>query len=45
MPPIHPAPPFKYLYVHQTAKSTCQSCNFNGTLPTACAKSHPTQQP
>ena len=41
-PLILPAPPFKYLYVHQAAKSTPQLCNCNSTAPTACAKSQPT---
>src|SRR5205809_2543152 len=31
-PPIAPGPAFKYLYEHQTAKSTFQSCNASGTF-------------
>ena len=44
-PPIPPGPEFRYLYVHQTAKSTSQSCKDSGTLPTAWAKSHPQIHP
>ena len=33
---------FKYLYEHQTAKSTPQSFSDKSILPTACAKSNPT---
>src|SRR4029450_11466101 len=33
-PPTAPGPAFRYLYEHQTAKSTFQSCNFNGAFPT-----------
>src|SRR6476661_10122266 len=44
-PATAPGPAFRYLYEHQTAKSTFQSCNANGTLPIACARSIPTIQP
>jgi len=37
--------PVLTLYVHQTAKSTFQSCSDSTTLPTACARSQPTRQP
>ena len=40
-----PGPELRYLYVHQTAKSTSQSCSESGTLPTACARSQPQMQP
>lgn len=40
-----PAPEFKYLYEQKTAKSTFQSCSFNGTFPRACAKSQPATHP
>lgn len=33
------------LYVHQTAKSTSQSCILTGMLPIPCARSQPTRQP
>lgn len=35
MEAMPPAPEFRYLYVHQTAKSTFQSCRCRGTFPTA----------
>src|SRR5213593_4718709 len=34
-PAAAPAPAFKYLYEHHTAKSTFQSCNATGTFPIA----------
>lgn len=40
-----PGPAFRYLYEHQHAKSTSQSCKRMGTFPTACAQSKPTMQP
>src|SRR4030095_16651289 len=40
-PATAPGPALRYLYEHQTAKSTFQSCNESGTLPTACARSKP----
>src|SRR6185503_14325007 len=44
-PATAPGPAFKYLYEHHTAKSTFQSCNFNGAFPTAWARSNPTTMP
>lgn len=43
--PMPPGPEFKYLYEHQQAKSTFQSCSLTGTLPTAWARSKPTTIP
>ena len=40
-PDIPPAPEFKYLYEHQTAKSAPHSCILSCILPTAWARSHP----
>src|SRR5437016_12301027 len=44
-PATAPGPALRYLYEHQTAKSTFQSCNASGTLPAACARSTPTVMP
>eukprot|EP00754_Rhynchopus_humris_P036969 Rhum_TRINITY_DN19070_c0_g1::Rhum_TRINITY_DN19070_c0_g1_i1::g.169202::m.169202 len=44
-PPMLPGPEHMYLYVHQHAKSTFQSCSFRMQLPAAWARSHPTTQP
>src|SRR5256885_7479093 len=44
-PATAPGPAFRYLYEHQTAKSTFQSCNDTGTLPIAWARSTPTVIP
>ena len=40
-----PGPALRYLYEHQTAKSTPQSWRLRSTLPMAWAKSHPTRAP
>src|SRR4029453_5305022 len=40
-PATAPGPAFRYLYEHQTAKSTFQSCNVSGTFPMAWARSNP----
>ena len=45
VPPMHPGPPLRYLYVHQAAASTSQSWRESGTLPTAWAKSQITNIP
>src|SRR6059058_4761813 len=37
-PATAPGPAFRYLYEHQTAKSTFHSCNESGTLPMAWAR-------
>ena len=40
-----PGPPFKYLYVHPTAKSTSNSFKFVSIAPAECAKSKITRDP
>mmetsp|Transcript_32272 Transcript_32272/g.89114 ORF Transcript_32272/g.89114 Transcript_32272/m.89114 type:complete len:229 (-) Transcript_32272:746-1432(-) len=44
-PAMLPGPEFKYLYVHQHAKSQPQSWSWRRMLPTAWARSKPTLQP
>src|SRR2546430_10760534 len=44
-PATAPGPALRYLYEHQAAKSTFQSCKASGTLPIAWARSKPTTIP